>query len=280
MLFRRLACGLGIGVSLSACLAGEDGRQRLDAEAIVVDAEGAPLAGVEVDAYVVYFQVADGIEIERRFVEDVTGPAGIRTGDAGRFQVAAADLALSYDWQRDEYVCEELCTDWGTSCAVVTEQVCVEQCDEVTQDQCWDECSDDCQTTCYDDLVCDEEGNCWTETVCVDDCTTTCTTVCGPVTEHVCYDECWEETYEQCDDVCLATVEECAWVTRTYTSYPDLSEVLSTRSELSLRDADGQERVVPGETLESRQGQRCSDDRCEPIDVWLQRDRFVVPSAP
>jgi hypothetical protein len=149
MRFRRLACGIGIGVSLSGCSADDD-RQRLDAEVVVVDADGAPVAGADIDAYVVYFGVADGHEMERRFVEDVTEPPGIRTDDAGRFEVAAPDLALSYDWQRDEYVCEDVCIEWGTSCAPVTEQVCVEQCEDVTYEECWDDCWEECETTCYD----------------------------------------------------------------------------------------------------------------------------------
>jgi hypothetical protein len=280
MRFRRLACGLGIGVSLSACFGCGRDEQRLDAEAIVVDAEGAPLAGTGVDAYVVYFRVADGIEIERRFVEDVTEPDGIRTDGGGRFQVAGQDLELSYDWQQEEYVCEDVCADWGVSCAMVTDVVCVEHCEEVTYDECWDECWDDCETVCQDDVVCDEDGNCWTETTCEDVCTTSCEPVCGPVTENVCQDECWEETYEQCDDVCLETVQQCGWVTHTYTSYPALSEVVSARAELFLRDAEGLEHMVPGETLESRQGQQCSGERCNPVNLWLQRDRFVVPFAP
>lgn len=278
MALRRLACGLTIGLSLSACTA-VDPRQRLDAEAVVVDPGGAPLAGVEVDAYAVYFQVADGTEIERRFVEDVAGPAGIRTDAAGRFRVSAADLALSYDWERDEYVCEDICTAWETSCAPVTETVCVEHCEQVTYDDCWDECWEECETVCYDDTYCDEDG-CWTETVCDDVCTTACDTVCGPVTETVCQDECWEETYEQCEDVCLEIVQECGWVTRVYTSYPDLFEVVSARSELFLRDAGGEPRVVLGEALESGQARRCTDERCEPVNVWRQRDRFVVPFTP
>lgn len=279
MRFRRLASGLGIGVSLSACLP-DDARQRLDAGAVVVDATGAPLAGAEIEAYVVYFEVADGFEIERRFVEDVTEPAGIRTDEAGRFLVAASDLALSYDWQRDEQVCEDLCSEWQTSCQEVTEEVCVERCEEVTYDDCSQECWDDCETVCYDQTVCDEEGNCWSETVCEDQCTSTCEEVCGPVTEYDCYDECRVETYEECSDVCLEMVQECRWVTRTYTSYPELSEVVATRSELILRDADSQVHVTVGETLESRQGQKCDDERCEPLNVWIQQDRFVVPFAP
>lgn len=278
MRFGRLACALGVGFSLSACAA-DDG-QRLDAEAVVIGADGAPLAEARVDAYVVYFQVAGGPEIERRFADDVTEPPGIRTDAEGRFEVAASHLALSYDWERDEYVCEDVCTAWQTSCTPVTETVCVEQCEDVTYEDCWDECWDECETVCYDETVCDEDGNCWTETTCDDVCTPVCDTVCGTVTETQCYDDCWEETYDQCEDVCLELVEECGWVTRVYTSYPELSEIVSARSEIFLRDAEGQGRAVPGEALESRQEQRCEDDRCEPVNVWVQRDRFVVPFAP
>lgn len=276
MRLHPLLRGIGLGVSLSACFP-DDTRQHLDAEGTVLDAEGAPLAAAKIDAYVVYFQVADGTEIERRFDEDVTGPSGIHTDASGRFHVTSADLALSYDWQRDEYVCEDICTTWETTCTSVTEQVCVPQCETVTYDTCWDECEDDCVTSCYDVPACDEDGNCWSETVCTEDCTPICVTVCGTVTENQCYDECWDETYDVCEDVCLASVEECDWVTRTYTSYPALSEVVAARSEIVLRDATGESRTIAGETVVSEQDQQCDGERCEPLNVWLQRDDFVAP---
>ena len=91
------------------------------------------------DAYRLTFVVADGHEIERTFTKDESGSA-IRTNEAGRFRVIASHLALSYDWQRDEYVCEESCTEWVTTCQDVAEEVCVEQCDVVTYEECWDDC--------------------------------------------------------------------------------------------------------------------------------------------
>jgi hypothetical protein len=279
MRFHQLLWGIGLGVSLSACFA-DDTWQRLDAEGTVLDTEGAPLAAAEIDAYVVYFQVADGTEIKRRFVEDSSSPLGIHTDSAGRFKVTAPNLALSYDWQRDEYVCEDICTLWETTCNTVTEEVCVQQCETVTYDACWDECESVCVTSCYDDTYCDEDGNCWTETVCGEECSPSCVTVCGPVTEDQCYDECWDETYDVCEDVCIESVEECAWVTRTYTSYPALSEVVAARSEIVLRDATGESHTVAGEAVVSKQKQQCDGERCEPLNVWQQQDNFVVPYAP
>lgn len=262
----------------AACGRHDDAGQRLDATGIVVGADGVtPLGRADIDEYVLYFQVADGTEIERRFQQDVTEPNGIRTDASGAFRIEAEQLALSYDWEQDEYVCEDVCVEWETMCELVTEDVCVQVCEPVTYEDCWDECWDECETTCYDDVVCDDEGYCWTETVCEDDCTQVCEPVCGTVTEDECWDDCHQETYEQCDDVCLEIVEECGWVTRTYTSYPELSEVVSTRAEIHLRDSDGNPHIVAGETLEARQAKDCDGDRCEPLNLWEQRDRFVVP---
>lgn len=61
--------------------------------------------------------------------------------------------------------------------------------------------------------------------------------------------------------------------------YPDYAEIVSARAEIRLRDSDGVEHVVTGETLESSQAQRCEDRRCEPLNVWRQDDRFVVATA-
>lgn len=279
---RRLACGVLATVVLSACNPSDSQGQRIGATGIVVASDGkTPLSGVEVDAYVVYFQVSEDVEIERRFEQDVTEPDGIRTDGAGTFRIEAANLALSYDWERDEWVCSEHCTDWDTYCELVTEDVCTDYCEPVTYEDCWDECWEECETVCYDEVVCDDDGNCWDETVCEEECSSSsCETVCETVTEDECYQECNEETYEVCEDVCMETVEECDWVTRTYTSYPELSEVLSTRSELILRDAEGAAHVIPGDTLEAGQAEKCDEDRCVPIDLWHQRDRFIVPFAP
>jgi hypothetical protein len=269
------------GATLIGCGHPEDLGQQLSATGTVVASDGVtPLDRTEIDAYVIYFQVADGTEIARELTDDVQEPRGITTDVEGRFHIEATHLALSYDWEQDEWVCQDICTLWETSCEMVTEEVCVDVCEVVTYDECWDECWDECTTTCWDEVVCDDEGYCWTETICEDDCTTVCEPVCGTVTEEECYPECHDETYEVCEDVCVESVEECGWVTRTYTSYPEFSEIVGTRTEIVLRDDAGQTHVVPGETLEAGRAQRCDDGACEPLSVWLQRDRFVAPFGP
>lgn len=265
-----------VGTFVAACHIGRnDSGQHLDASGIVVTADGAPARNVAIESYTVYFHVA-GFEIERRFQDDGDGARGIHTDEEGLFFVSGRDLALSYDWEQDEWVCEDVCVAWETTCAPVTEEVCVQHCEPVTYDECWDECWEECTPYCYDETVCDDYG-CWTETVCEEECTTSCETVCGTVTEDECWDECWDETYEECTDVCLESVEECGWVTRVYTEHPALSEVIETRTEIRLRDESGNVEIVPGETIEARQAEDCSGDRCELLDVWVQRDRFVLP---
>jgi len=207
--------------------------QQLVATGELVAADGTtPVTDRSIDAYRLTFVVADGNEIERTFTKHESGDP-IRTNDAGRFHILESNLALSYDWQQDEYVCQDICTEWVTTCHDVSEEVCAEQCAVVTYDECWDECWDECDTTCHDETYCDDEG-CWTETVCSDDCTNVCETVCQPVTEEQCWDECHVEVSEQCNDDCTASVESCEWVTMTYTTFPALSDIVSTRAEIRL----------------------------------------------
>lgn len=266
----------------------EEPTQRLIAVGQLLDADGTPRANAPIERYQLTFVLDGEVEIERTFRHDAIGAQGIVTDEQGMFRITDDDLALSYDWQQDEYVCQDVCVEVVTECYEVEEDVCVEQCDVVTYEDCYDECYEDCTTTCYDELVCttytDDEGNeweeCYTETVCEDDCTSTCEPVCGTVTEEQCWDDCHVEVYEQCDDHCVATEEHCDWVTRTYTSYPELSEVIDTRATITVLDADGAEQTIEGDPLDGREDQECteSDDgppSCKRLGVWLQRDRFM-----
>lgn len=263
------------------CLGAEDPSQRLMAVGQLLDAQGAPLPLEPIESYQLTFVLAGDIEIERTFTE------GIITDDQGMFRVSASDLNLSYDWQEDEYECQDVCIETETYCYDVEEDVCVSQCDVVTFDECYDECYDDCSgSTCYDETVCttyqDDEGNTWeecdTETVCEDDCTTTCEPVCGSVTEEQCWDDCHVEVYEQCDEECVLFEEQCGWVTYTHTSYPELSEVVATRAEIAF-----QGKLIEGDQLRAHEEQECEQDdagvkRCTSLGLWLQRDRFTVPA--
>ena len=201
---------------LAGCSPGDG--QRLLASGEVLQADGSPARDLAIDTYAITFHLQNGVAIERRF--ESRGPEdGVVTDGAGLFRIDARDVALSYDWERDEWVCEDVCTTWETTCALVTDYVCVDDCEVVTYDECWDECWEDCESVCWDETVCDAWGDCWTETTCDEDCTSSCDTVCGTVTEEVCEQDCWTEENEVCEDVCLEIVEECGWVTRTYTSH-------------------------------------------------------------
>lgn len=255
-------------LSFSGCFP-EPPTQHLVATGEVVAADGTtPVPNQSIEVYRLTFVVADGNEIERTFTRDESGDP-IRTDQAGRFRVVASDLALSYDWQQEEYVCEDVCTEWVTTCQDVAVDVCVEQCEVVTHDECWDDCWDECETVCSDETVCDDEG-CWTETVCQDECTTTCEQVCEPVTEEQCWDECHVEIVEQCNDDCATSVESCEWVTMTYTTFPELSDIVATRAEIRLTAQGGAPRWITGVTLET--GEKAG------ADEWVTSDRFTLPA--
>ena len=262
---------LALGATLVAC-GSDDDHQRLTATGTLLDGEGNPLAGSEISRYDLTF-VLNGeegpVSIQRSFDDDGTGSPLI-TDANGRFHVTSNDLALAYDYQRDEWVCEDVCTAWETVCYEVTEEVCLDTCAE---DQCWDECWDDCDVDCYDETVCDEYGDCWTETVCDESCTEVCDTVCETVA-YPC--NCYLETYDQCDDECVQIVEECGWVTRTYTAFPALNEISTTEAELQLTDGTW----ISGVPIEAFQQDTCQDDgKCELVNLWVQKDLFTVESA-
>jgi hypothetical protein len=265
---------------MTGCAPGEGG-QRLDAVGELVGADGVtPRPDLLVYSYELTFVVAGDVEIHRLFTEDAApGKRGIRADAKGLFTITSADLGLSYDWERDELVCGDVCVAWDESCHEVTEEVCLDTC---TYEECWDECWDDCSTTCWDETVCeifyDEDGypyeECWVETFCEDDCTTSCEEVCDSFSEGC---NCHEETYEECDEVCVATEEHCEWVTRTYTSYPSLAEIVATRAAIRIADPGGETLVIRGRPLEAHQRETCDDDDCELVNEWIQRDRFVLP---
>lgn len=271
------------------CAPPEQTTQRLIAVGQLLDADGSPRVNAPIESYHLTFIVTGDVEIERTFRNDASSSQGIVTDAHGMFRITESDLSLSYDWEQDEYVCEDVCIESVIECYDVEEDVCVESCETVTYDDCYDDCYDECTTSCYDETTCttysDGDGNEWeecvTETVCEDDCTTTCEPVCGTVTEEQCWDDCHVEVYEQCDEQCLAYEQQCGWVTRTYTSYPELSEVIATRAEITVRDADDVEQTIEGDQLDAREDQECSQDddgttTCKPLNLWLQRDRFTL----
>ncbi len=243
-------------------------RQRLVASGTLLANDGVtPLVGTQVDRYELTFSFAGEAGeafVERKFLDDGAS-APIVTDESGRFQVTASDLALSYDWERDEEVCQNVCQSWDTICHDVTEEVCTSTC---TDQQCWIECWDDCWTECYDEWVCDEY-DCWTETVCEEYCTEICDEVCETVS-YPC--NCYWDTYEQCHDECVATAQECHWVTRTYTTHPALHDIVSTRASVWLSDQGS----ISGKTVEAYQHQVCAES-CERTELWIQKDRFVLP---
>lgn len=287
-----MAASLAGGVLATACVLGEPfdpDAQALTVAGQLLESDGVtPRAGQVIDHYTLTFVVDGGFEIERTFVHDEAG-APLVTDTSGHFALSATDLALSYDWQRDEYVCEDVCTLWAEDCYLVTEPVCVDECEIVTYDACYESCWDECSTTCYDETVCetyyDEYGPyevCWTETYCDDDCTTYCDTWCEPVTEQVCTSVCHDETYERCDDICLETESVCEWVTRTYTSYPSLQDVDRTEARVRVRGTGGAPLTLTGDPLEARQAEACTrredgTTRCVARNEWRQNDVFVLP---
>ncbi len=248
---------------------GEARRQRLVASGTLLASDGVtPVAGAPIDRYELTFSFAGEVGeafVERRFSDDGAG-SPIVTDDSGRFQITTSDLALSYDWERDELVCQNVCQSWDTICHDVTEEVCTDTC---TEEQCWSDCWDDCTLDCYDEWVCDEY-DCWTETTCEETCIEVCDTVCD-VVSYPC--NCYWDTYQQCHDECVATVEECDWVTRSYTTNPALQDIVSTQARLWPAD----EGPVGGKTVEAYQHESCADT-CQPTNLWIQKDRFVLPT--
>jgi len=255
-----------------------DEGQRLAAAGQIVAADGlTPVAALPVERYQLTFVVAGqsgDAEITRTFEQTAPGSAGaaIVTDSAGWFRIETEDLALSYDWQRDELICSDVCASWETVCEQMTEEVCSDICSE---DRCGDECWDECSTECWDETYCDDDG-CWTEPVCEDFCTVVCDVVCETVS-YLC--NCSLETHDVCDDVCGEVVEECDWETRTYTAYPALGEVVSTRADIRIRrDGDSEQVTIAGDPLEAFQYVGCdAAGECEPTNLWVQKDRFVLP---
>lgn len=237
--------------------------QRLSATGELVDGT-TPRAGQSIERYELDFIVAGEageVTIERQFAASASGGA-IATDEAGLFRIASEDLALSYDWERDELECVESCVTWETVCQEVTEEVCLDTCSEL---DCWEECGSEC----WEETVCDEE-DCWTEVVCEE--------VCGEVCETVTYAcDCHLETYEDCFDQCVETVEDCDWVTRTYTSQAALEDVIATEARVWLRDSQGTLHGFVGQPLEAQQHRTCNQQgECRLENLWIQRDRFII----
>jgi hypothetical protein len=250
-----VACGPGGGGE-------EDDPQRLSAIGQVFEPDGTtPATGMPVNRYNLFLVVPseeEDITIQRSFTEDASGKPIVTDAD-GRFQIASEDLSLYYDWYRDELVCEDVCVEWETQCEWVSEEICLDTCTEL-------ECYDDCYTECWDETVCDEFGDCWVETYCED----VCEEVCDPV-DYPC--DCYIDTYEVCGDVCSTWTEDCGYVTRTFTSYALLEDVLSTSATI---DVDGA--TVEGTTLEAYQHNACDEaGACELINLWIQNDSFTLP---
>jgi hypothetical protein len=224
------------------------------------------LVGVPIDSYALAFVIAgpEGeVAVERSFSEAADGAALVTDGD-GRFEVTSDDLGLSYDWETEELVCNDVCVDWETYCDDVTEEVCDSVCTDV-------ECFDECSTECWDETVCDEFGDCWVESYCEDVCMTVC--------EEVSYDcDCYIETYEVCGDECVESTQECGYVTHLHSTPAALSDVVAAYAHIVLDDGAGGEQWVSGFNLEARQHAGCDrDGNCGPVNLWIQKDRFDVP---
>lgn len=254
-------------VGALACGPDHDPQRLVASGQIVASDESTPRAGVAVDRYQLTFVVAGevgDVAINRAFEETPDGSPIVTDAD-GRFEIRGEDLALSYTWERDELVCWDVCVAWVTYCEQVTEEICASVCTDL---ECWD----DCATECWDEVVCDDY-DCWVETYCDEACSEVC--------EEVSYDcDCHLETYEVCGDECIKTVEECEWVTRTYTSQASLEQIVSTQADLWSRHDDSGERRVTGQTLQARQEVECDGEgHCAPGNLWIQDDRFVLPIA-
>lgn len=261
----RLLAGL---LLVAACGGEPDDGQRLVATGTLLAEDGTPLSGRSIDEYELTFSVLaendSVVDISRTFSDDGAGEPLVADVD-GRFQVSTLDLALTYDWVQDEYVCDEVCVAWDTFCYEVTEEVCLDTCSE---EQCWEDCWDDCVVDCYDEVVCDDY-DCWTETYCDETCTPVCENVCD-VVSYPC--NCYLDSYDVCEDQCVDTVQECGWIEVTYTSLAELEQILNTHARIRV---DGE--TLDGDTVEAFQHAMC-DETCQTVNLWIQNDRFFMPT--
>lgn len=251
----------------------------------VVDATGAPVAGAAIESYRLRIS-ARGSEIIRSYVEDDATAPGIVTDARGTFRVLDNAFVVLHEWDEDQWVCEDVCTTWETTCVTVDEQVCTPVCQDVTYDDCWDECWDECVETCEDVTTCDDSG-CWTDTVCSQDCTTYCEPVCQTVTETQCVDDCQWVSHDECSDACVATEQQCGWQTLHHADPVPLDEIESVKAEISWRAPDGSLQTTVGEASSSGTQETCPDapvdsnaPACRPYDLWVQRDRFTEIPLP
>jgi len=243
----------------------------------IVDASGVPIPSATIESYRLTFEV-DGNEVVKTYAEDGDASvAGIQADASGVFRIVDAPFVLTHEWQEDVWVCEDVCTEYQTTCAWVDEEVCTPVCEDVVTESCYDECYDDCVTTCEDVTTCDDSG-CWTDTVCSDDCTTVCEPVCEQVVEQQCVDDCQIESHEECTDECIATEQQCGYQTFYHADPVALADVDAATAEITYRDAKGEAHTAKGAALVSAQQETCPADRsvdaCEPFDLWVQRDRF------
>lgn len=287
------------GLAVAACAPFDPtpgaARQELEAMGEVTHADGTPASGLTIDRYELslFVEAPDGDlaaedgahRLSFTFTEDADSSTPRIVTDAdGTFRIVADDLDLSFDYDVQAYECHDECTEWETTCEIVDETVCTTICEDVTVEVCWDECVEDCTTVCHDETFCDDYG-CWVETICEDQCVTSCETVCEPTTETQCYDDCEIVPVEECYDDCVSSVEICDWVTHTYSSQADLSDVLMSEASIRLVDGNGASIEVLGERLVGKSIELC--DRSDPSDVrgpcdgstrWLERDHFVLPA--
>lgn len=259
-----------IALSVAGCTTQDD--QGLVATGELVAADGhTPLGDARIDRYsLTFWVVGDGgreFSIRRELTSNGDGEPITTNGD-GKFRITSSNLALAYDWERDEYVCEAVCVAWDQVCRDVTEETC----DTCTDEECGEQCRQECYDVCWEEEVCDE-SECWSETVCTEECEDVCETVCEPV-KYDC--NCRTETYEVCDEQCTETTQECEWVTQTYTAYPDLSEVTGTEAVIWMQHPNGGPQRIIGKPFPAQTGVACNrDGECD--SRWMQHDLFVMP---
>jgi hypothetical protein len=285
--FSPLVClPLVVGLAATACHRSNEAPTQTRAPQLiavgeVVDGAGTPIADATVEGYRLRLMTG-GTEIIREYAEDDDDAiAGIHTDANGMFRILDDDFTVAKEWDEDRWVCEDVCTEWETTCVLVDEEICTPVCQDVTYDDCYDECWDECTQTCEDVTTCDDSG-CWTDTVCTDDCTTYCEPVCQTVTETQCVDDCYWDTHEECSDSCSTTVEQCGNQTFHHVDPVALSEIDSVTAEITYRGADGSLQTSKGAVLTSGEQPTCPTDRadtnasaCQPYDLWIQRDRFT-----
>jgi len=254
----RLAL-LGLGLGLATGCVPDHGQQLL-AMGELVSPSGERLAHQPIDQYQITFLVegeTGEVEIRRLYSDANESGDPIVTDEDGRFTITQNALDLSYSWERDEYVCEDRCVSWEEVCQTESEQIC----STCYEDYCWEECWDEC----WDETYCDDYG-CWTETWCDTSCGTFCDTE-----SYAC--DCYWQDYAECWDECSATVEDCDWVTRTYTSPVPYGRVLSAEAAIALPGRS----PIAGEPLVSEHRECERDEECDYDERWVQHDRFVVP---